>query len=240
MLRERRPAQEPFELATPPAKRGIKSESFQRWFRASKVVDASGAPLPVYHASPTTADLQPKSYGTVGEHCYFYFAASKTWARNFARDEINVPWFIRRFYLVLKNPLGLRPYVALTPAEWRRWFSENGIDIDGTPLAGKLDRAPAGMELTAWVVLRFDTPLRGGVRKQLIARGYDGLVMLDSWRGNASNTTFVAFEARQIIEAAYRGARPVHGVTLGRNHLRRMNMSVFDPIVCFGNRCLFV
>ena len=41
--------------------------SFQDWFRGSKVVGADGAPLPVYHASPTTADLQPKSYGTVGE-----------------------------------------------------------------------------------------------------------------------------------------------------------------------------
>jgi len=81
------PGQRPASVTNLAPKRGIKSESFQRWFRGSKVVDASGAPLPVYHASPTTADLQPKSYGTAGEHKYFYFAVSKAWARNFARGE---------------------------------------------------------------------------------------------------------------------------------------------------------
>jgi len=73
------------------------------------------------------------------------------------------------------------------------------------------------------------------VREQLVAKGYDGIVMLDSWRGKAPNTTFVAFAARQIFEAPYRGAQPVPGVTLGRNHLRRMTMSVFDPHRAF--RC---
>jgi hypothetical protein len=87
MLREGKPAEEPAELTTPAPKRGIKSESFQRWFRGSKAARAGGAPLPVYHASPATADLRPKSYGTAGEHSYFYFAVSKAWARNFAREE---------------------------------------------------------------------------------------------------------------------------------------------------------
>jgi hypothetical protein len=65
------------------------------------VARAGGAPLQVYHASPTTADLEPKSYGTAGEHRYFYFAVSKAWARNFAREEGGGRQFIRRFHLAL-------------------------------------------------------------------------------------------------------------------------------------------
>jgi hypothetical protein len=108
MLREGKPVDEPAELATPARMRGIKSESFQRWFRGSKVVRADGAPLPVYHASPTTADLQPKSYGTAGEDSYFYFAVFKAWARNFARDEIGGRQFIRRFYRAQKSKIKTR------------------------------------------------------------------------------------------------------------------------------------
>jgi hypothetical protein len=101
MLREGKPGEAPAEPTTPAPKRGIKSESFRRWFHGSKVVGAGGAPLPVYHASATTADLRPKSYGTAGEHRYFYFAVSKAWARNFARE--GGRRFIRRFYLALKK-----------------------------------------------------------------------------------------------------------------------------------------
>jgi hypothetical protein len=85
-LRNGKPVEEPAELATPTPKGGIRSESFQEWFHGSKVVRGVGAPLPVYHASPATADLLPKSYGAAGEHSYFYFAVSKAWARNFARE----------------------------------------------------------------------------------------------------------------------------------------------------------
>lgn len=114
MLREGRPVEEPAGPATPAPKRGIKSESFQRWFRGSKVSRADGAPLPVYHASPATADLRPKSYGTAGEHGYFYFAVSKAWARNCAREESGGRQFIRRFYLALKKVKS--KYAALIPA----------------------------------------------------------------------------------------------------------------------------
>jgi hypothetical protein len=203
--------EEPAELATIAPKRGIKRESFQDWFYGSKVVRTDGSPLPVYHAPPTIADLQPKSYGAAGEHSYFYFALSKAWARNFAREERGGRCFIRRFYLAIKNPLDLRPYTELLPAEWRRWFPENGIDIEGTLLADKLDRAPPGWVLTAWMVLRFDTPLMGGVREQLIAKGYDGLILLDTCRGRAPNTTFVAFDQGQIFETTYRRHRLYSG-----------------------------
>jgi hypothetical protein len=211
MLSEENTGKEPAVRTTPGPKRGIRSESFQRWFRGSKVVVAGGAPLPVYHASPATADLRPKPYGTAGEHSYFYFAVSKAWARNFAREEGGGRCFIRRFYRAIKNPLDLRPYTDLYPVEWRRWFPENGIDIEGTLLADKLDRAPRGRALTAWMVLRFDTPLMGGVREQLIAKGYDGLILLDTCRGRAPNTTFVAFDQGQIFETPYRRYRPHSG-----------------------------
>jgi hypothetical protein len=211
MIGEANAAQEAAGLTSLERIGSIRSKSFQAWFRDSKVVDASGAPLPVYHASPTTAPLQPKSYGTAGEHSYFYFALSKAWARNFAADFGGANWLIRRFYLALRNPIDLRALDAQTPAEWRRWFSENRIEIDGTPLGGKLDRAPAWMELALWNVLRFDTPLMGGVREQLIAKGYDGLILLDSCRGRAPNATFVAFDQKQIIETTYRRPRLYSG-----------------------------
>lgn len=67
------------------------------------------------------------------------------------------------------------------------------------------------MKLSAWQVLRFDTPEMGGVREQLIAKGYDGLVLLDMFRGRAPNTTFVVFNQEQIIETMNRRYRPHSG-----------------------------
>ena len=90
-------------LATPALKRRITSLAFQEWFRGSKVVDARGAPPPAYHASPTTAPSQPKSYGTAGEHSYFYFAVSKARVRNFAREVGGGRRFICQFYFALKK-----------------------------------------------------------------------------------------------------------------------------------------
>jgi hypothetical protein len=103
MLSEGKAIEEPAEFINAAPKRGIKSESFQRWFRGTKAARADGTPLPVYHASATTADLRPKSYGTAGEHRYFYFAVSKAWARNFACEEGGGRQYILQFYLALKK-----------------------------------------------------------------------------------------------------------------------------------------
>jgi hypothetical protein len=91
------------KLTTPSPNFRIRSASLQEWFRGSKVLDASGAPLIVYYALPTIELLKPKFYGIAGEHSYFYFAVSKAWARNFAREVGGGRHFICRFYRALKK-----------------------------------------------------------------------------------------------------------------------------------------
>ena len=63
-----------FEASTLPAGPVVNSPAFKAWFRASKVVDADGNPLPVYHGTgrPDRVGTQfKKSRATAGPMAYF-------------------------------------------------------------------------------------------------------------------------------------------------------------------------
>jgi hypothetical protein len=175
-----------------------KLRNFWRWFGDSKVVDAEGKPSVVYHASisPIT-EFKPKGYGTAGDHSYFYFAASESWSKKFAKESLNVSKpSMHRVYLAINNPLDLRGQ-ANTPKGWMDFFGGAGVGI-GDKMQEKLTRAPANQEIAAWQLLRFDTPTNGAMRESMIAAGYDGLIMSDVARGKMDNTTYVTFNPTQI------------------------------------------
>src|SRR5690606_32293372 len=71
-----------------PGNVGVKVNNFDKWFSGSKIIDNNGKPLVVYHGSDKDFDtFKPKSLGTYGDHEYYYFAANKTWVKNFAKEE---------------------------------------------------------------------------------------------------------------------------------------------------------
>jgi hypothetical protein len=177
-----------------------KTPAFRKWFGDSKVMDADGEPLVVYHASTSPiTEFKPKSYGTAGDHGYFYFAASEAWSKKFAKDELGVKPSMHKTYLSISNPLDLRGQV-MTGRGWTDYLSGLGVNVTGS-LRQKLNAAPARQEIAAWQLLRYDTPQNGAVREQLIDAGYDGLIMSDVDRGKMDNTTYVAFSPAQIKSA---------------------------------------
>ena len=176
--------------------------SFKRWFKDSKVVDADGKPLVVYHASlEDFNEFKPQSWGTAGDHQYFYFAVAKQWSKRFAKEEMATDKpVLRSFYLSLQNPLDMRGLPDKTGKQWLQYFADLGI----TPkqnLQGKLEAAPPRMAIPEWQLLRFDTPELGGIREQLLEKGYDGIILSDVVRGKSDNTTYIAFHPEQIKSA---------------------------------------
>lgn len=177
------------------------SAAFKKWFGDSKVVDENGGPLVVYHASTSPIDeFKPKNYGTAGDHSYFYFAASESWSKKFARDSLGVDKpSMHKVYLSIKNPLDLRGEPR-TPNGWIDFFDGIGVGVSDK-LRSKLNATPAKQEIAAWQLLRFDTPQNGAMRERLIDAGYDGIIMNDVVRGKTDNTTFVSFKPNQIKSA---------------------------------------
>ena len=192
---------EPAAMREPAKAPPTESAAFKKWFGDSKVVDAEGNPLVVYHASTSPIDeFKPKNYGTAGDHSYFYFAASESWSKKFARDSLGVDKpSMHKVYLSIKNPLDLRGE-SRTPSGWIDFFDGIGVGVSDK-LQSKLNAAPAKQEIAAWQLLRFDTPQNGAMRERLIDSGYDGIIMSDVVRGKTDNTTFVSFNPTQIKSA---------------------------------------
>ncbi|HQM88369.1 MAG TPA: hypothetical protein PLC01_11035, partial [Methylotenera sp.] len=94
------------------------TEAFKNWFGDSKVVDADGKPLVVYHGSPDARfakedgifkNMTEKYGGTGGSHA-FWFASSRQVANTYADDRRAFDYQsaesgIISAYLSLKNPL---------------------------------------------------------------------------------------------------------------------------------------
>lgn len=195
------------------ADRVTDTPAFKRWFGDSKVVDGNGKPMAVYHASTSPIDeFKPKSYGTAGDHSYFYFAGSQAWSKKFAKDSLGVDKpSMHKVYLSIQNPLDLRGETR-TPSQWAKFFDGIGVELSDK-FQSKLDAAPAKQEIAAWQLLRFDTPENGAMRERLIDAGYDGIIMSDVSRGKMDNTTFVSFYPTQIKSATdnngqFDGANP--------------------------------
>ncbi len=109
------------------------TESFKRWFGDSKVVDADGKPLVVYHG--TTGDFTRFRRGDEG----IFFAESPSAANSYAEgDGANV----MPAYLSIKNPL------RMTWREWLRGNTDSGINHHLEGNEGLLERGYDGVVLT--------------------------------------------------------------------------------------------
>ena len=103
--------------------------AFRRWFTDSKVVDATGAPLVVYHGTANPAWESGRStFGTtngMGEGAYF--TPSSRLAEEYAVMDSEVesdPPFLIPVYLSIKNPKVLSDTIdmqAITPDQRKEW-----------------------------------------------------------------------------------------------------------------------
>ena len=172
----------------------------------SKVVDATGKPLVVYHfnteGNNDFTEFKPRQFGSYGENSMFYFATDKNWVNKFAQKfayDSTLPVKVkpRAFFLDIKNPLDLTG-VKLTPSEWLYYMK--GMNLLTDNIESKLRETPESKyfrtELFSWQIFRYDF---GHFRKKLIEGGYDGIKITDSNYGSkGSNISYVALYPNQI------------------------------------------
>ncbi len=186
-----------------------KSESFKRWFKRSKVVDANGEPLVVYHG--TTADFSQfekrEATHRGGNPDGFYFSTSSLdaseYTENSEYDRTAKKWNIEQkdggnvmpVYLSIQHPFveGSRVTQAMidlfeqelrkqNPSVSEMWVQEK--------LSTFKEKAKSGGNATAiWPNITFDNDAKTRV---LQAGGYDGFQDGRHW---------VVFDATQIKSA---------------------------------------
>ena len=186
----------------------VSTSAFQRWFGDSKVVDAEGEPLVVYHGTcgdfsvfdPERADT---TAGTGVPFGTFFFTSMPEVADTYARD------MRRRYclgastmpvYLSLQDPL----IVDLT--KWAHAPSWNRIPYRNRE----------------WTI--------NTLTEHALRRGYDGLIVKGVWdtglgkprKGRGVGDTYVAFAPEQIKSAiGNRGTFDPDDADITRNNPRR-------------------
>ena len=198
------------EAAAAAAWRSLKTESpwFKRWFGGSKITDAEGKPLRVYHG--TTADFEtfdaatPSRTGHPSAALGVYFTSEPHVAAQFSRDTSNAPPFARAgqlpfaegastlpAFVSLKNPK------ALTAEGFRDMMS-----------VGWPERELRTPEADAkWGFMRAPEEW-ASLRREWETAGHDGVIVArdpharvgsgnDEWMGD----TYIAFSPEQIKSA---------------------------------------
>ena len=164
----------------PPARWVTQTAAFRRWFGHSKVVDADGKPLVVYHVTRHEFAEFDIKRGDLGAH----FGTAEQ-AREIARyfgvkgqtGARTIP-----AYLSLRNPLRLDDVGA--------W--------SGPALAlqlQKLGLLPADLPVSNWS----GAEGREAVRQAIMRGGYDGVVYANTREGRGDS--YIAFRAEQIKSA---------------------------------------
>jgi hypothetical protein len=160
---------------------GGEVDNFKKWFKQSKVVDAKGKPLVVYHGSPDLRGLKSDYVfkPRFDENKSFFFTDSLRMAKSYADpkrayDYQNAEEGVIGVYLSIQNPL----IVDAQNQIWRKFRTE----IDGIELVG-----------TAELI------------KYSKSKNYDGVIVKnvrDYYNNNENIKTggnvYVAFESTQI------------------------------------------
>lgn len=206
-------------------KAGPDSPEFRKWFGASKVADADGAPKVLYHG--TTARSELESFDNPYTPGWHYFTDSPEYAGNLALVQgldtrgLNAPARVYPVYVQMETPLDLRtafpdPEKVMAP-EFFRYLREQGVDTSGfEPRNQEYERAVH--------VLDHVNALRqrgAPARDALLAAGYDGLIFPDRLKvylegavQDTQATTYLAFDSRQVKSAS--GNRGTYDANSGK------------------------
>ena len=157
--------------------------AFRRWFGASKVVDAEGRPLVVYHGSRSSKTFEVFRGSRRGWYgSGMYFTPDRDFAEGYAEDSDGNVGHLVSVYLRME-----RPY---------RYESRNFENKEFV-------RSLLSPRSAAAVLSRSDRESVGpgdSIRKALVARGYDGIIA-----NNPDGTEYIVFEPTQIKSVDNRG-----------------------------------
>lgn len=206
-----RPAQAPEHV--PPTE----TEAFRRWFGESKVVDAEGKPLVVYHGTFGDFSIFQKSRD-IGFHFGTIEQANVIFGRQ--RNGRN----IMPVYLNIKNPLRIQdprawpadytigkamPEGILSEEQRSQLLARAELLMDEARAewrAAREGKPREGKEADAvWreILGRYNSAALAGLRDILEAKGYDGIVYVNRYEGprSARADSYVAFRPEQIKSA---------------------------------------
>ena len=191
------------------------SAAFQRWFADSKVVDADGKPLVVYHGSPNDFSVFSYKFNNrngQAEGRGFYFTDNRSYAEGYQSDGGK----LFEVYLSLQNPLNPKE-LTITKPELRKII--NAIDPDGDGISNYAEDS-RGYPGAAWRIRALDSAVNaiydssennadiigelyssfgGGTVLEEVRRisGYDGFMT----RNENGDTVYVVFSPTQIKSA---------------------------------------
>lgn len=198
-----------------PLSREEDSAAFQKWFADSKVVDAEGKPLVVYHGSPndfTVFSYKFNNSNGQADGRGFYFTDNRSYAEGYQSDGGK----LFEVYLSLQNPLNPKE-LTITKPELRKII--NAIDPDGDGISNYAEDS-RGYPGSAWRNRALDSAVNaiydssennadiigelyssfgGGTVLEEVRRisGYDGFMT----RNENGDTVYVVFSPTQIKSA---------------------------------------
>lgn len=178
---------------------------FKRWFGDSKVVDAEGKPLVMYHGTNKTEqgeaftmfDTYASNYGLMGQGGYF--TTNPEVASSYTTKGRGDAPSVYPAYLSIKNPLDMD---AKANAEaWTRQFPDaDNFHEDG-------DTNESWYRAAEESIRDQEVPMYEGaqiMQEGLRAMGFDGITHMGGGRVNADSTrhrVYVAFDPEQIKSA---------------------------------------
>lgn len=181
------------------------NDNFWKWFGNSKVVDASGKPLKVYHG--TNADFS-EFKGDV-----FFFSSTPKYASKFATlDALRKKQLVDKpsvvpVYLSMQNPLDFSEFgnERVPAGELFDFIINAGIDL----IAGKsADRFAYRYGITyddqhkiwSWIKI-----FRGILKEKAEKAGYDGIIMYEDtgeeYQSGIEDKVYIVFNPTQIKSA---------------------------------------
>ena len=182
----------------------VNSEAFKQWFgdtsvdpvNASKVVDADGKPLRVFHGTNSDFDEFNNPYAEDMDGAWHMFSTSAEYSEKFTygRDGHIMP-----IHLNIRNPFDLT-HLPRRRGDVRNKlldeFEDAGLDV------AELEKTlPYERDLFQFIHRK---GFRENLVKALKEKGYDGIKMPDEHSGVAADT-FVAFDPTQIKSVNNRG-----------------------------------
>lgn len=176
-------------------------EAFRRWFGTSKVVDASGSPLRMYHGTSGSGfdffDTAASNYGLMGQGAYF--TDNPDVAAGYAKKGRGTTPGIYPVFLSIKNPIDMNADADVDA--WKKAFDGIGEFHEGGTSNESWYRAAEEL-LTDEMLPKWEGAEI--MQDKLRSMGFDGITHVGGGRvdrDGVKHRVFIAFDPEQIKSA---------------------------------------